>query len=95
MLIHDDNPSPAATTPGGRALATAIDMVWEGREEVGAYLAVVSSRSALRDARACCLDRFAGRPENRGVLLRALALIDDALERLDRGPAPRNDRPVA
>jgi hypothetical protein len=95
MLIHDDNPSSPAATGGERALATAIDMVWEGREEVGRYLAVVRSRSALRDARARCLDEFGARTANRGVLLRALALIDDALDRLDGTPDSRDHRPVA
>ena len=76
--------------PGILTLAIAIEMVCEGREEVGRYLAAVArSRSALRDARIRCLARFADRTDNRGVLLRALALIDDALDRL--GAAPRSD----
>ena len=81
MLTHDDEAKPVSK-PGERALALAIEMVCDGRDEVGRYLAMALTPGAVLDARTRCLDRFAERPANRGVLLRALALIDGALDSL-------------
>jgi hypothetical protein len=84
MITQDDS--------GERALAAALEMVAEGREEVGRYVAAIArgaaggdeGAAAVRGARLACLALFGDRPINRGALLRALALIDGAIDRLDR-----------
>ena len=85
MLTHDDGPKPASM-PGERAFALALELVRDGRDEVGRYLTAFGrSPVGLVEARTECLARFADRPANRGALLRALALIDAALDRLGSG----------
>jgi len=75
-----------AVSTGDLALQRAIEVAATGDEGVDRLLALTDgSKGAMHQARGRCLAALQDRPTDRTALLRALELIDHALDRLDAG----------
>jgi len=80
-----------AVSKGDLTLQRAIEVTATGDEGVDRLLAMTDgSRGVLHQARGRCLAALQGRPADRHALLRALELIDHALDRLEAGQGERD-----